>query len=530
MPRPHAKDHCGTQLQYQNYKYTVVKRLGSGGFADVYLVQSLASNRFYACKYIQKATIKSSKHREKIDSEIRLHSLCGIDNILENKYVVPFRMRFDDAENIHILMSYCPNGSLEGWLKKRKMITEPETRFVLKQITNAVKHLHEDYQIIHRDLKLGNILFDQDMNIKLCDFGLATQLVNNVNKKFTVCGTPNYIAPEIASGINNSKGNVGHSYGVDIWAIGVMTYTLLYGEAPFATKNIANTCEKIKKSQFVFPINARNDSQLSRCLIRQLLTVDATQRLNLQGILNHGFLKAPIPKQLPESCLVRAPSEQDLFQFNNKENENKIAMQFNDTVVNIVNFVDYSAKYGIGYILSNGWTGVSFNDTSGLILPIDKKVIYYVDPNERCTLYDYKEFVHSDIQDSTLKKRLEIFMQIAKVVWKDFTLNKDIFNIPIIANENDIKYVQRWKRSKHAIVFRLNRGVVQALFRDDTVVTLKCVNVNKDAQKSSSTLVVFMQKSRGVLHIFPSYTQFKNEATKDMQFYIEHIKCHAPMI
>jgi len=90
-----------------------------------------------------------------------------------------------------------------------------------------VKYLH-DHRVIHRDLKLGNLFLSDKMEIKLGDFGLATKLEFDGERKRTICGTPNYIAPEILEGKDS-----GHSYEVDVWSLGVIAYTLLIGKIPF---------------------------------------------------------------------------------------------------------------------------------------------------------------------------------------------------------------------------------------------------------------------------------------------------------
>jgi polo-like kinase 1 len=93
------------------------------------------------------------------------------------------------------------------------------------QIVNGVQYLHEN-SILHRDIKLGNIFLNYKMEVKIGDFGLSTKLKNQREKRFTTCGTPNYIAPEILA-------EIGHSYEVDIWAIGIILYALLVGKPPF---------------------------------------------------------------------------------------------------------------------------------------------------------------------------------------------------------------------------------------------------------------------------------------------------------
>lgn len=122
--------------------------------------------------------------------------------------------------------------SLSDLLRRRKRLSEPEVRLLLLQILGALKYMHSK-RVIHRDLKLGNILLDSGMNIKISDFGLAALLATHGERKMTICGTPNYIAPEILYGKD-----AGHSYEVDLWSTGVVMYAMLYGKPPFQDKDV----------------------------------------------------------------------------------------------------------------------------------------------------------------------------------------------------------------------------------------------------------------------------------------------------
>lgn len=107
-------------------------------------------------------------------------------------------------------------------VKKRKFVTEPEVRYWTVQMAGAIKYMHEK-GIIHRDLKMGNIFLDKDMNVKIGDFGLAALFMSDKDMKAcrrtTLCGTPNYIAPEILAKGGNNKG---HDHAVDIWSLGII--------------------------------------------------------------------------------------------------------------------------------------------------------------------------------------------------------------------------------------------------------------------------------------------------------------------
>jgi len=148
--------------------------------------------------------------------EIRLHQSLNHPNI------VRFASCFEDKERVYILMEFCPNGSLNDVLRRRKLFTELEAKCVMLQLVGALQYLQSS-RVIHRDLKLSNLFIGSDMLFKLGDFGLASRLEFGIEKKRTFCGTPNYVAPEILEGLT------GHSFEVDIWSLGIVLYTLLVG-------------------------------------------------------------------------------------------------------------------------------------------------------------------------------------------------------------------------------------------------------------------------------------------------------------
>lgn len=116
-------------------------------------------------------------------------------------------------------------------------------------------------RVIHRDLKMGNIFLSDTMDLKVGDFGLATKLEFFDEKKRTMCGTPNYIAPEIV------EGAVGHSYEVDVWSTGVICYALLFGRPPFETNEVKMTYKKIKNCDYSFPVHHHSNSEY-KCALR----------------------------------------------------------------------------------------------------------------------------------------------------------------------------------------------------------------------------------------------------------------------
>lgn len=183
-------------------------------------------------------------------------------------------------------------------LKRRGTLTEPEVQYFLLQIIDGIKYLH-NRQIIHRDLKLANILLDENLDVKIADLGLAAELFDPNERKKTLCGTPNYLAPEIAG---KQKG--GYSYEVDIWSIGIITYTLLIGKAPFESTTIEETYKKIREMDYSFPVDGVHISHQARMFIRSILAEKPGDRLTLDQMLEHPFFTdspLPPPKSLPLS-------------------------------------------------------------------------------------------------------------------------------------------------------------------------------------------------------------------------------------
>ena len=143
-----------------------------------------------------------------------------IHSKLRHPNIVEFHRAFTFCENTYLVLELCTNGSIMDMMKTRGVLSLPEIRRYMVQLCGAVKYMHSR-NIIHRDLKMGNLFLDNGMNIKLGDFGLAAVMMNDSEEKAarrtTMCGTPNYIAPEILN-----KGKQGHDHRVDIWAIGVI--------------------------------------------------------------------------------------------------------------------------------------------------------------------------------------------------------------------------------------------------------------------------------------------------------------------
>jgi len=290
----HRKRPCGDG--YTVHKYLRGKLLGKGGFAKVYKVTSLDTNKEYAVKIVPKANLVKSRARQKLQTEIKIHRAMKHANICEYKHF------FEDKANCYILLEICHNHSMNEMIKRRKSLTEEETRLLMLQMVDAVRFMH-DSNVIHRDLKLGNLFLSKTMNIKVGDFGLACKVDSTDEKRKTICGTPNYIAPEVIEGNREKRG---HSFEVDIWSMGVVCFTMLVGKPPYESRDVKSTYRRILANEYSFPEGKVSDD--ARMLISSMLQTDPKMRPSLDEVRNHPFFTLhQIPGSLPSSCTVSAP-------------------------------------------------------------------------------------------------------------------------------------------------------------------------------------------------------------------------------
>jgi len=170
--------------------------------------------------------------------------------------------------------------NLENVLKKEKKFSPELTVYYISQLIDALIYLR-DNNIIHRDLKLANLFLKEDGSIKLGDFGLACKHDNPNRKRKSICGTPNYIAPEMLSGD-------GHSFQVDVWAVGILLFAMLIGKPPFETTNMKMTYNRIQSCMYVFPPD-KPISLSAKMLIQKILNKNPTKRPTLEEVLESEF-------------------------------------------------------------------------------------------------------------------------------------------------------------------------------------------------------------------------------------------------
>jgi serine/threonine protein kinase len=188
---------------------------------------------------------------------------------IDHPFVVRLAAAFQDECQLFLLQEFVNGGELFTRLRKVKRFDDSTARFYTGETVLALEHIH-GLGIMYRDLKPENILLDREGNIKLSDFGFAKK----TDVTYTVCGTPEYLAPEI---INRQ----GYTKAVDWWALGILIFELLVGIPPFHSQNVPQIYEKVLKTDLKYPKRVSNDA---RDLMSRLLVKDTSQRLgNLSG-------------------------------------------------------------------------------------------------------------------------------------------------------------------------------------------------------------------------------------------------------
>ena len=227
--------------------------LGCGAFGRVKLCSHAATNAFYALKCQSKAAIVESGLEEHVLNEMRV--MRKVDHPLIAKLFVALQ----DSKFIYFVLELLQGGELFTHLRSKGKLPEQAARFYSASVVYAFATLHAK-RIAYRDLKPENLVMDTKGYVKLVDFGLAKQLLSG--KTWTLCGTPDYLAPEIIL-------NEGHDLAVDYWALGVLIFEMVVGAPPFYAEDPMEVYEKILGGNPAMPtFFTRNLSDLIKKLLR----------------------------------------------------------------------------------------------------------------------------------------------------------------------------------------------------------------------------------------------------------------------
>ncbi|KXT09613.1 hypothetical protein AC579_7649 [Pseudocercospora musae] len=287
-PQKKPIGHSSKHLRKEDFE--LVKTLGTGTFARVWLVKlanrkERDNNKVFALKILRKPDVIRLKQVEHVRNERNvLAAVAG------HPFITTMVASFQDQETLYMLLDYCPGGEVFSYLRRARRFNEPTSQFYAAEIVLILEFLHEREGVAYRDLKPENILIDAEGHLKLVDFGFAKKIENSApprqrdghvldadkttGETYTLCGTPEYLAPEVIR-------NTGHGTAVDWWAFGILIYEFLVGQPPFWDQNPMKIYEQIVEGQVRYPSAM---SKNARDIIGGLCTVDVTKRLgNMKG-------------------------------------------------------------------------------------------------------------------------------------------------------------------------------------------------------------------------------------------------------
>ncbi|CAO3651297.1 unnamed protein product [Mucor hiemalis] len=274
VPRTKAAKDKQRRRQHRKLKlddFVLKRTVGTGSFGRVHLAQSKVNGKHYAIKALDKYDVVRLKQVEHINNE------PTILKDVTHPFLVTLWDAFQDDTHLFMVMDYVPGGELFSILRKHKKFTEQTARFYAAEVILALHYLHEN-NIVYRDLKPENILIDASGHVKLTDFGFAKRVQDMT---WTVCGTPDYLAPEIIL----SKG---YTKAVDWWGLGVLIFEMVVGRAPFVDKNPVNLYQKILECRVDWP---EDISPELKDLLQNLLTSDLETRFASEEVMQHAWFE-----------------------------------------------------------------------------------------------------------------------------------------------------------------------------------------------------------------------------------------------
>lgn len=282
--------------------YEISKNIGKGSFGEVSLATQKLTGLPVAIKVFDKSQLKSDFKRQKIVQEVNIMKKMTHPNTIRLLEV------FEDMDSVYFVMEWAEKGDLLHIMRKmNSKIPEFQAQKYFKQLLEAVESLHSQ-RILHRDLKLDNILIGEKNQIKLCDFGISKIMPEGDEEIKEKCGTPAYNAPEIIA----NKGYSG--FQSDIWSLGILLFAMCSARVPFFAETVEELYQIVLKGEFEMP---REFSKSLSDLILKMLVLDPKKRITLEGVKKHpwvssGYIPDPLKTQtsskLPECSIEIRPN------------------------------------------------------------------------------------------------------------------------------------------------------------------------------------------------------------------------------
>lgn len=286
MAKEEEEDHLPDKDAAKGFysKYEPKEILGKGISSTVRRCIEKETGKEYAVKIIDLSADSEDcpSSYEAVKQEISI-----LRQVAGHPYIIELQDVFESSTFIFLVFELCKQGELFDYLTSVVTLSEKKTRYIMRQVLEGLQYIHS-HGIVHRDLKPENILLDDNLNVKITDFGFARKLAPG-EQLFDLCGTPGYLAPETLR-TNMLNDAPGYSYHIDIWACGVIMYSLLVGCPPFWHRKQMVMLRNIMEGKYSFSSPEWADvSETPKDLIRKLLVVDPAKRISITEALRHPF-------------------------------------------------------------------------------------------------------------------------------------------------------------------------------------------------------------------------------------------------
>ena len=281
----------GEERELQRSDFLFERKLGDGAFGQVWRVKNKASSKLYAMKQVPKDKVM------KMLNQFRREVFIMYE--LSHPHIIKLYNHFEDEKFFYLIMELADGGNLFHKLYREKCFLERNAAQYFREVVLAVEYLHSHVPaIIHRDIKPENIILDKDGRIKLTDFGWSNYYsTDNPTLRYTMCGTPEYLPPEI---VNES----GHNTGADIWCLGILLFEMLTGTTPFVSKGKDQMLVNIANAKAKFPLAM---PPLVKELISKMIEKDPNKRISAKEIKAHAWLaeNPPIRETITQECIPK---------------------------------------------------------------------------------------------------------------------------------------------------------------------------------------------------------------------------------
>jgi len=263
-------------IQVENIRdyFILQEHVGKGNFSVVQRAIDKKTGQVCALKTIMKGNMQE---------KLLAREISIMKTTLKHPNILKLIDVYEDKTNVYLVLHYVEGGTLFDRICKTGAFSEKEACKIVKQVLEAVRHLHSQVNVVHRDLKPENILCsgpDNNLHIYVADFGLATR---EMDFHLTQCGSPEYLAPEVTECQPYRKS-------VDLWAVGVISYVLLTGCFPFFDEVLANLFDQIRRVDYVWEEDCGIDP-IARNFVDKLLVKNPSERLSVEEALEHPWIK-----------------------------------------------------------------------------------------------------------------------------------------------------------------------------------------------------------------------------------------------